>query len=414
MSGDFYNFGQNIEVMKSNFNNEKVLVRVDFNVPLTDANTVADDTRIKKAIPTLKHILDHGGALILMSHLGRPLRKTDENGNIKIEKFTLRNVIPVLEKLLGKSVNFASDCIGEEAETKAEQLRTGEVLLLENLRFHKEETAGDEEFAKKLASLGTYYVFDAFGTAHRKHASTYTVAKFFDKEHRDLGLLVREELENANKLLNNPQRPFTSIIGGAKVSDKIKLLDRLIDISDNILIGGGMAYTFIKAAGGEIGLSLFEADYVQMASDIMEKAKAKGVNLLLPEDSVISDRFSESGNIKTVDSMHIPADWMAMDIGEKAIKQYSLVIEDSKSIMWNGPLGVFEMKNFSKGTFEIAKAIADSTGKGAFSLIGGGDSVSAINKSGLADKVSFISTGGGAMLKYIESHSLPCVDIILG
>ncbi|HHH54929.1 MAG TPA: phosphoglycerate kinase, partial [Bacteroidetes bacterium] len=290
----------------------------------------------------------------------------------------------------------------------------GEVLLLENLRFHKEETDGDEEFAKKLASLGTYYVFNAFGTAHRKHASTYTISKFFDKDHKDIGFLVQAELENANKLLNNPQRPFTSIIGGAKVSDKIKLLDKLIEISDNILIGGGMAYTFIKAMGGEIGLSLFEADYVQTAGDIIEKAKENGVNLLLPEDSVISDRFTETGNIEIVDSMKIPVEWMALDIGPKAIQKYSSVIHDSKSIMWNGPLGVFEMKKFSKGTFDIAEAIAQATEKGAFSLIGGGDSVSAINKSGLSDKVSFISTGGGAMLKYIESKSLPCIDAIMG
>ena len=398
--------------MKSNFKDQKVLVRVDFNVPLTPDNKVADNTRILKTLPTLNYILDNGGALILMSHLGRPLRKLDADGNIQKEKYSLKNIIPELEKLLGKKVEFASDCIGKEAEEKAKNLKPGEVLLLENLRFHKEETEGDEEFAKKLASLGTYYVFNAFGTAHRKHASTYTISKFFDKDHKDIGFLVQAELENANKLLDNPQRPYTSIIGGAKVSDKIKLLDKLIEISDNILIGGGMAYTFIKALGGDIGLSLFEADYVQTAMDIMEKAKKNGVNLLLPEDSLISDRFSESGNTKIVDSMKIPDEWMALDIGPKAIEKYSTVILDSKSIMWNGPLGVFEMEKFSKGTFKIAEAIAKSTENGAFSLIGGGDSVSAINKSGLSDKVSFISTGGGAMLKYIESKSLPCIDAI--
>ena len=400
--------------MKSNFKDQKVLVRVDFNVPLTQDNKVADNTRILKTLPTLNYILDNGGALILMSHLGRPLRKLDADGNIQKDKFSLKNIIPELEKLLGRKVEFASDCIGKEAEEKAKNLKPGEVLLLENLRFHKEETEGDEEFAKKLASLGTYYVFNAFGTAHRKHASTYTISKFFDKDHKDIGFLVQAELENANKLLDNPQRPYTSIIGGAKVSDKIKLLDKLIEISDNILIGGGMAYTFIKALGGDIGLSLFEADYVQTARDIMEKAKKNGVNLLLPEDSLISDRFSESGNTKIVDSMKIPDEWMALDIGPKAIEKYSAVILDSKSIMWNGPLGVFEMKKFSKGTFKIAEAIAKSTENGAFSLIGGGDSVSAINKSGLSDKVSFISTGGGAMLEYIENKSLPCIDAILG
>ncbi len=398
--------------MKSNFKDQKVLVRVDFNVPLTPDNKVADNTRILKTLPTLNYILDNGGALILMSHLGRPLRKLDADGNIQKEKFSLKNIVPELEKLLGRKVEFASDCIGKEAEEKAKNLKPGEVLLLENLRFHKEETEGDEQFAKKLAHLGTYYVFNAFGTAHRKHASTYTISKFFDKDHKDIGFLVQAELENANKLLDNPQRPYTSIIGGAKVSDKIKLLDKLIEISDNILIGGGMAYTFIKALGGDIGLSLFEADYVQTARDIMEKARKNGVNLLLPEDSLISDRFSESGNTKIVDSMKIPDEWMALDIGPKAIEKYSAVILNSKSIMWNGPLGVFEMEKFSKGTFKIAEAIAKSTENGAFSLIGGGDSVSAINKSGLSNKVSFISTGGGAMLKYIESKSLPCIDAI--
>ncbi len=409
-----YFFGnKNFKQMKSNFKNQKVLVRVDFNVPLTQDNKVSDNTRIIKALPTLNYILDNGGSLILMSHLGRPLRKLDPDGNIQKDKFSLKNIIPELEKSLGKHVDFASDCIGKEAEEKAKKLKPGEILLLENLRFHKEETEGDEAFAKKLASLGTYYVFNAFGTAHRKHASTYTIAKFFDKEHKDIGFLVQAELENANKLLNNPQRPFTSIIGGAKVSDKIKLLDKLIELSDNILIGGGMAYTFIKAMGGNIGLSLFEADYVQTARDIMDKAKKKDVNLMLPEDSVISERFSESGDIKTVDSMKIPDEWMALDIGPKAIEKYSNIIHNSKSIMWNGPLGVFEMKKFSKGTFETAKAIAESTKNGAFSLIGGGDSVSAINKSGLSGMVSFISTGGGAMLKYIENKSLPCIDVIL-
>ena len=399
--------------MKSSYLDQKVLVRVDFNVPLTQDNIVADNTRILKTLPTLNYILDNGGALILMSHLGRPLRKLDENGNIQKEKFSLKNIVPELEKLLGRKVEFAPDCVGKEAEKKAKQLKSGEILLLENLRFHKEETEGDEEFARKLACLGTYYVFNAFGTAHRKHASTYTISRYFDKNHKDIGFLVQAELENANKLLHNPQRPFTSIIGGAKVSDKIKLLDKLIEISDNILIGGGMAYTFIKALDGDIGLSLFEADYVQTARDIIEKAEKNGVKLLLPEDSVISDRFSESGNTKIVDSMKIPNEWMALDIGPEAVIKYSDIILDSKSIMWNGPLGVFEMKKFSNGTFKIAEAIAESTEKGAFSLIGGGDSVSAINKSGLSDKVSFISTGGGAMLKYIESKSLPCIDAIM-
>ncbi len=399
--------------MNDNFKNQKVLVRVDFNVPLTDNNKVSDNTRILKALPTLNYILEQGASLILMSHLGRPLRKLGADGNIQVDKFSLKNIIPELEKLLGRSVGFASDCVGEEAKQKAKALKNGQVLLLENLRFHKEETDGDEEFARKLADLGTYYVFNAFGTAHRKHASTYTIARFFDKYHKDLGLLVREELKNANKLLDDPKRPFTSIIGGAKVSDKIKLLDKLIQTSDNILIGGGMSYTFVKALGGEIGLSLFEADYVKTAMDILEKAKANNVNIYLPEDSTVSNKFSNNGEVKVVKSTEIPDEWMGLDIGPKAIHQYCDIISKSKSIMWNGPLGVFEFENFSKGTFQVAKEIAEATSQGAFSLIGGGDSVSAINKSGLADQVSFISTGGGAMLKYFENKTLPCIEAII-
>lgn len=398
--------------MKSNFKNQKVLVRVDFNVPMTSDHKISDNTRIVKAMPTLNYILENGGSLILISHLGRPTKSLDENGNINVEKFTLRYMIPELEAQFGKKVDFASDCIGEEAVQKAAALKPGEILLLENLRFYKEEEKGDEEFAKKLASLATYFVFDAFGTAHRKHASTFYVSALFDKDHKDLGFLVHEEYQSANRLLNNPERPYTSIIGGAKVSDKIKLLDKLISVSDNILIGGGMAYTFIKAQGGEIGNSLFEPDYIQTARDILANAKAKGINFMLPEDSVISEKFSDAGEAKIVKSSEVPSDWMALDIGPEAIKKYSEVIRNSKSIMWNGPLGVFEMEKFSKGTFEIATAIADATDNGAFSMIGGGDSVSAINKSGLANNVSFISTGGGAMLEFIENGGLPCIDIV--
>lgn len=398
--------------MRSNYQNHKVLVRVDFNVPMTSDHKVSDNTRIVKAMPTLKHILDNGGSLILMSHLGRPTKSLDANGNIDVEKFTLRYMIPELEAQFGKKVDFATDCIGEEAKQKASNLKSGEILLLENLRFYKEEEKGDEEFAKKLAAFGTYFVFDAFGTAHRKHASTFFVSTLFDKDHKELGFLVDEEYQSANKLLNNPARPYTSIIGGAKVSDKIKLLDKLISVSDNILIGGGMAYTFIKAMGGEIGNSLFEPDYVQTARDILQNAKDKGIRFLLPEDSVAADKFSDSADTKLVNSDEVPTDWMALDIGPKAIETYKDVILNSKSIMWNGPLGVFEMAKFSKGTFEIAESIAESTGNGAFSMIGGGDSVSAINKSGLSEKVSFISTGGGAMLEFIENGGLPCIDII--
>lgn len=398
--------------MKGNFKDLKVLVRVDFNVPMTSDGKVSDDTRIVKAMPTLKHILNQGGSLILISHMGRPTKALDENGKINVKKFTLRNLLPNLEALFGHKVEFAEDCIGQEAFDKAAALKSGDILLLENLRFYKEEEGGNEEFAKKLASMADYFVFDAFGTAHRKHASTYFVSTLFDKDHKELGFLVDEEYKSANKLLNNPARPYTSVIGGAKVSDKIKLLDKLISVSDNILIGGGMAYTFIKAQGGEIGQSLFEPDYIQTARDILENAKSKGINFLLPEDSIVSEKFSEEGESKVVDSNKVPANWMALDIGPEATAKYKEVIINSKSIMWNGPLGVFEMEKFSHGTFEMAKAIAEATSNGAFSMIGGGDSVSAINKSGLADKVSFISTGGGAMLEFIENGGLPCIDII--
>lgn len=398
--------------MRTNYQNHRVLVRVDFNVPMTSDHKISDNTRIVMALPTLKHILDNGGSLILMSHLGRPLKKLDENGNIDVAKFSLKYLVSELEAQLGRKVDFADDCIGDEAMKTSSSQKPGDVLLLENLRFYPEEEKGDPEFAKKLASMGTYFVFDAFGTAHRKHASTFYVSSLFDKDHKELGFLVENEYKNANVLLNDPSRPYTSIIGGAKVSDKIKLLDKLISVSDNILIGGGMAFTFIKAMGGNIGKSLVEPDFIDVAREILSKAEARGVNILLPEDSIVAEQFSEEGDSKTVKSISIPDEWMGLDIGPLAVKKYSEVIAGSKSIMWNGPLGVFEMVKFANGTFEIARAIASATEKGAFSMIGGGDSVSAINKSGLADKVSFISTGGGAMLEFLENGSLPCIDII--
>ncbi len=390
-----------------NFKNKKVLVRVDFNVPLGKNFEVTDDTRIRGALPTLNYILEQGGSLILMSHLSRPLKKLNEDGTINVPKFTLRHIVPVLSQHLGIPVDFASDCIGQEAVDKSNALQPGQVLLLENTRFYKEEESGNEEFSRKLSSLADMYVNDAFGTAHRAHASTTIVARFFSKENKALGFLMQQEIENAEKLLHNAPHPFTAIIGGAKVSDKIQLLDTLIQKADNILIGGGMAYTFIRALGGKIGNSLLEADYLTLALELIEKAKAAGVNIYLPKDSVISDKFSEDGNIQTVTSDQIPDDWSGLDIGDNAIGQYKEVIKNSKGIMWNGPLGVFEMEKFSKGTFEIARAIADATKEGAYSLIGGGDSVSAINKSGLSDQVSYISTGGGAMLEYFEGKILP-------
>jgi len=394
--------------MKSlDFKNKKVLVRVDFNVPIGKNYEVTDDTRIRGALPTLNYILGQGGSLILMSHLSRPLKKLNEDGTINVQKFTLRHIIPSLSELLGVNVDFAADCIGQEAVEKSGKLQPGQVLLLENTRFYKEEESGNEDFAKKLASLADMFVNDAFGTAHRAHASTTIVAKYFSKDQKALGLLMGQEVENAEKLMHDTPHPFTAIIGGAKVSDKIQLLDTLIQKADNILIGGGMAFTFIRALGGKIGNSLLEADYLTLALELLEKAKARGVQIYLPKDSVISDKFSEDGEIKTVDSYQIPDEWLGLDIGPVAIEDYREVIKQSKGILWNGPLGVFEMEKFAKGTFEIAAAIAAATQNGAFSLIGGGDSVSAINKSGLDDQVSYISTGGGAMLEFFEGKVLP-------
>jgi len=398
--------------MNIDFQNKKVLVRVDFNVPINSEKEVTDDTRIKRALPTLKYILEKGGSLILMSHFGRPQKKKRDDGMIDVEKFTLQNIIPALVDLIGVEVDFANDCIGAEAIEKAAELEPGQILLLENTRFYKEEKEGDEAFAEKLASLADVYVNDAFGTAHRAHASTTAVAKFFSKENKCLGLLMQQEIENAEKVISNTPHPFTAIIGGAKVSDKIKLLDKLIQKADNILIGGGMAYTFIRAMGGKIGDSLFEEEYVTLAIDLINLAKSKGVKLLLPKDSVISDKFAETGNIKVVNSNEVPDEWLALDIGDEAIVSYSEVILNSKCILWNGPLGVFEMEKFSKGTYKVAEAIATSTENGAFSLIGGGDSVAAVKKAGLGNKVSYISTGGGAMLEYFEGKVLPGIKAI--
>lgn len=398
--------------MNIDFQNKKALVRVDFNVPVNSEKQVTDDTRIRRALPTLKHILEQGGALILMAHFGRPQKQRREDGSIDVEKFTLRQVIPALEELIGVEVDFADDCIGKQAVEKAAALEPGQILLLENTRFYKEEKEGNEAFAEKLAALADVYVNDAFGAAHRAHASTTTVANFFAPENKSLGLLMQQEIENADKVLNDTPHPFTAVIGGAKVSDKIKLLDKLIQKADNILIGGGMAYTFIRAMGGKIGDSLFEDEYVTLAIDLINMAKSKGVKLLLPIDSHISDKFSESGNSKIVNSDSVPDEWLALDIGPEAIKEYSAVIKASKCILWNGPLGVFEMEKFSTGTYSAAEAIAEATEAGAFSLIGGGDSVAAVKKAGLDEKISYISTGGGAMLEYFEGKVLPGIKAV--
>lgn len=391
---------------------KKVLVRVDFNVPLDSNHKITDDTRIRKALPSIKTLLDNGASVILMSHLGRPQKKLKDDSSINVEKFSLKHVVEHLAKLSGATVHFANDCIGSDAFDKAHALQSGEILLLENTRFHKGEKKGDDEMAAKLAKLGDIYINDAFGTAHRAHASTTTVAKYFKPEHRSLGLLMEAEIANAKKLLDSPKRPAVAILGGAKVSDKIQLIERLIDFVNVIIIGGGMSYTFTKARGGEIGDSLVEDTHLELALELLEKAKDQGVDILTPSDNVIADSFSPDAAFKTVPSDQIPAQWMGLDIGEDSVAEFSRVIKGAKTVLWNGPVGVFEFANFAKGTNAIAQAVADATKLGAFTMIGGGDSVAAITKAGLEDEVSFVSTGGGAMLEFLEGKKLPGIAAI--
>jgi phosphoglycerate kinase len=387
------------------FANEKALIRVDFNVPLNDKFEITDDTRIRAAIPTIKKILQDGGSIILMSHLGRP--KDGPN-----EKYSLKHLIPHLQELLNTKLEFASDCISQEAISKAKNLKPGQVLLLENLRFYKEEEKGEKVFAEKLAKLGDVYVNDAFGTAHRAHASTAVIAQYFPKDKRMFGLLMESEVSSAEKVLHQAQKPFTAIIGGAKVSDKILIIENLLDRASDIIIGGGMAYTFIKAAGGKIGNSLCENDRLETANALCKKAEAKGVRIHLPSDSIIADKFDANANDSAAPSNNIPDGWMGLDIGENAIEQFSNVIHRSRTILWNGPMGVFEMAKFQRGTRAIAKAVVEATEQGAFSLVGGGDSVAAVNQFGYADKVSYVSTGGGAMLEYFEGKELPGIAAV--
>ena len=391
-----------------NFKGQKALIRVDFNVPLNDKYEITDDTRMRATIPTIKKILSDGGSVILMSHLGRPKGGPEE-------KFSLKHLVKHLSELLGgTTVLFANDCIGEQAYMTANMLRPGEVLLLENLRFYKEEEKGDEAFAQKLSKLGDVYVNDAFGTAHRAHASTAVIAKFFAPEKRMFGLLMEGEVNSAEKVLHEARKPFVAIIGGAKVSDKILIIENLLERATDIIIGGGMAYTFMKAEGGKIGNSLCEADRVQTALELLDKANQKGVSIHLPSDSVIADKFDANANTSTAPSNNIPDGWMGLDIGENACEQFSNVIKKSKTILWNGPMGVFEMQKFQHGTKAIATAIATATQGGAFSLVGGGDSVAAVNQFGFTDKVSYVSTGGGAMLEYFEGKELPGIAAIKG
>jgi phosphoglycerate kinase len=389
-----------------NFKGQKALIRVDFNVPLNDKFEITDDTRMRAAIPTIKKVLGDGGSVILMSHLGRP-----KDG--PTDKYSLKHLVPHLQQLLGGSpVLFANDCIGEQAYTTAGMLKPGETLLLENLRFYKEEEKGDKAFAQKLAKLGDVYVNDAFGTAHRAHASTAVIADFFPKDKKMFGLLMEGEVKSAEKVLHQSQKPFVAIIGGAKVSDKILIIENLLERATDIIIGGGMAYTFMKAQGGKTGNSLCENDRLQTALDLCKKAEAKGVRIHLPSDSIIADKFDANANDSTAPSNNIPDGWMGLDIGENAIDQFTNVILNSKTILWNGPMGVFEMEKFQRGTKAIAKAVAEATQKGAFSLVGGGDSVAAVNQFGYTDKVSYVSTGGGAMLEYFEGKELPGIAAI--
>lgn len=384
-----------------NFSGKKALTRVDFNVPLNERYEITDDTRIKATIPTIKKILADGGSLILMSHLGRP-----KDG--PTEKYSLKHLVTPLSLVLGLQVKFASDCIGDVAEKAAADLKAGEVLLLENLRFYKEEEKGDEDFAKKLAKLGDVWVMDAFGTSHRAHASTAVVGQFFDD--KVCGYVMQAELDNAQKVLDNAERPFTAIMGGAKISDKILIVEKLLDRVDNLIIGGGMTYTFTKAQGGNIGNSLCEDDKQELALELLKKAKEKGVNIIMPVDNLIADDFSNDANTKIVDKGEIPDGWEGLDIGPKTIDLFVETVKKSKTILWNGPMGVFEFPTFAKGTNAIAEAVVRATEENnAFSLIGGGDSASAVNNAGYGERVSYVSTGGGALLEYMEGKVLPGV-----
>ena len=387
-----------------NFKDKKAIVRVDFNVPLDADFNITDDKRMRAALPTIKKILSDGGSVILMSHLGRP-----KDG--PTEKYSLKHILGDLSRMLDFEVKFAEDCIGEDAVNKAKNLFPGEVLLLENLRFYKDEEKGDVVFAEKLSKLADVYVNDAFGTAHRAHASTTIIAQFFPNA-KFSGYLMAEEVKNAEKIMNNAERPFTAIMGGAKVSDKILLIESLLEKVDNIIIGGGMAYTFAKAQGGEIGTSLLEAERMPLCLELIEKAKAKGVNLILPVDTVIADKFANDASKDQVLSGEIPADWMGLDIGTESIKLFGEAIANSKTVLWNGPMGVFEMQNFEQGTRAVAEAVVAATQNGAFSLIGGGDSAAAIAKFGLENEVSYVSTGGGALLEYMEGKELPGVKAL--
>lgn len=387
-----------------NFEGKKALIRVDFNVPLNDKFEVTDATRIVSAKPTIIKILEDGGSCILMSHLGRPKGAQDE--------FSLRHIVPKVEDILGVEVKFASNCIGQEAEEAAQNLKPGEILLLENLRFHSEETGGDVEFSKQLASLGDFYVNDAFGTAHRAHASTTIIAQFFP-ESKCFGFLMEKEIDSIDKVLNNSEKPVLAVLGGAKVSSKITIIENILDKVDHLIVGGGMTYTFVKAQGGSIGDSICEDDKQELALDILKQAKAKGVEVHLPVDVIAANDFANNAETQVVDVDKIPDGWQGLDAGPKTLENFDKVVNQCKTILWNGPLGVFEMENFAKGTISLGNSIVEATKNGAFSLVGGGDSVAAVKQFGFEDKVSYVSTGGGAMLESLEGKTLPGIAAIL-
>jgi phosphoglycerate kinase len=386
------------------FSGHKALLRVDFNVPLNDQFEVTDSTRILAAVPTIRKVVEGGGSVILMSHLGRPKNGFED-------KFSLRHIISTVEELSGLKVKFAADCIGQVAEDAAADLQAGEVLLLENLRFYKEEEKGDSAFAEKLSKLGDIYINDAFGTAHRAHASTAVIAQFFSVN-KMFGYVMQGEIDAIDKVMLKPDRPLTAIMGGAKVSSKISIIENVLSKVNHLIIGGGMTFTFIKAQGGKTGSSLVEDEQLNLALSLMEKAKSMGVEIHLPVDAVIADKFADDANTKVCAVGEIPDGWMGLDIGPETVKQFAQVIAASGTILWNGPMGVFEMASFEKGTRQVADAIVEATSKGAYSLVGGGDSVAAVNQFGIAKKVSYVSTGGGALLEYMEGIELPGVAAI--
>lgn len=396
-----------------NFENKRALIRVDFNVPLNNNFEVTDTTRITAAIPTIKKIIEKGGSVVLMSHLGRPNASTGSATEENI-KFSLKHIVSTVSQLVGEEVLFAEDCISDKAFEQSSNLNAGQLLLLENLRFYKEEEKGDVAFAEKLSKHGDIYVNDAFGTAHRSHASTAVIAEFFKPEAKCFGYVMANEVSSIDKVINGAESPFTAIVGGAKVSDKILIIEQLMSKANNILIGGGMAFTFVKAMGGNIGKSLCEDDKLELAKELLIKAKAKDVNLYIPTDAIVSDNFANDAHKKDCNINNIEDGWMGLDIANETIRTYCDVIKNSKTILWNGPMGVFEMSSFENGTKQVALAITEATKNGAFSLIGGGDSVAAINKYNLSEQVSYVSTGGGALLEYIEQGSLPGVRAIEG